>query len=66
MNVGQVSKAIVAFITAGSGALIAGLADGNLSTVEIIIAASTAITAAASVWAVTNAPASNSNPDGTA
>jgi hypothetical protein len=56
MNIGEVSKAIVALITAGGGSLIAGLADGHLTTAEIIVAVVTAAVAAGAVFSVTNAP----------
>ena len=57
MNPGEVSKAIVALITAGGGALVAGLSDGHLTTAEIVVAVVTAATAAGAVFSVTNAPA---------
>ena len=55
MNVGEISKAIVACITAGGGSLIAGLADGHLTTAEIVVAVVTAAIAAGAVFSVTNA-----------
>ena len=50
------AKAVVAFITAGGGALVTAMADGGVTGTEWVIIAMTAVTAAGAVWATTNQP----------
>lgn len=57
MNIGQVSKAIVALLTAGGGALIVGLnAHHALTQADWIGAVIVGVTSAAAVFSVVNAP----------
>lgn len=52
----QVAKALAAGVTAGLAAVVPALADGRLSLVEGLTVAGAVIVAAATVFAVPNAP----------
>jgi hypothetical protein len=57
MKIGTAAKAVVAFVTAGGGALLTAMADGGVTATEWVVVVMAAVGAAGAVWATTNAPA---------